>query len=206
MNSNIRVIKGISYKPFAIAPPGKTLCFIGGRRIAVETWALDWGQHEFNYEINSRPLDWDGRPLSVVATRDMLQDEFFERRVVSRLPIPISVGVSDGRPEVQLTLGEVSPQVYETQLPAAKVMWELNFRSHRLVAAAGPRPKSTARQVAQATIAGQSVPNGFDYLMVHAPLVDRHSFRIVSGDLGLRDVIGTDRGLSKRWWTWVTGR
>lgn len=70
--------------------------------------------------------------------RETMDQEFFERRVVSRLPIPISVGWSDGQPDVRLTLGEVSPQVYETQLPGTKVAWELNFRSHRLVAARAP--------------------------------------------------------------------
>lgn len=84
MVSPIRVIGGTPYRSYRIINPGGNLYLLAGSSIAVETWALDWGQHEFDYEVNSRPIDGRGRPTAIATTRSALQREFMERRVVSR--------------------------------------------------------------------------------------------------------------------------
>ena len=148
MGDEIRVVRGIAYRQLRIIAPGDALFFTGTHRIAVETWALDWGQHEFDYELNSRATDPQGRPQPIATTEQALAREFMERRVVSRQMIPISVGMDGSRPKVAMTMGEVSPQVYESRVPTDVVAWSLHFRSHRLVAAASfpGRVKANARK------------------------------------------------------------
>lgn len=208
MSDDIRVVRGVAYRQLAIVNPGGALFFTGAYRIAVETWALDWGQHEFDYELNSRAADAQGRPQAIATTEAALAREFMERRAVMRQVIPISVGADSGRPKVALTMGEVSPQVYESRVRTGVVAWTLHFRSHRLVASAqfGLRVKGNVAAVAQTTVTGQMNPSGLDYLMVRVPVAEYARFRILPGTFGVTDVIGRDPGLVERWTARVFGR
>ena len=78
MSGEIRVVRGIAYRRLAIVNPGSALFFTGPKRIAVETWALDWGQHEFDYELNSRATDGQGRPQAIASTEQALAREFLD--------------------------------------------------------------------------------------------------------------------------------
>lgn len=62
VSDDIRIVSGVAYRPLVSVSPGKAVFFTGPRRIAVEIWALDWGQHEFDYELNSvLPMGEDDR-------------------------------------------------------------------------------------------------------------------------------------------------
>ena len=131
MAGPFRVIEGIAFRSYRIVNPGENLFVIAGGRVAVETWALDWGRHEFDYELNSRGLDARGRPGAIATTRSSLTNEFIERRAVSRQPIPISVAANGltRAPDVAMTLGEVRPQVYTSRLHGPR--WRGRLRSAR---------------------------------------------------------------------------
>lgn len=215
MADEIRVVRGVAYRQLAILNPGDALFFTGPHSIAVETWALDWGQHEFDYELNSRAVDAQGRPQAIATTDNALAREFTERRVVTRQPIPISIGLDGGRPKVAMTTGEVTPQVYRSKVAGEAVAWSLHFRAHRLVAFAtggrssvmnAARPNANASAIAQATVAGQANPSGFDYLMVRVPVTDFARFRILPSGFGVRDLIGRDPGFFERWTARIFGK
>jgi hypothetical protein len=215
MNDKVRVIGDVSYVPLAIVNPGDALFFTGPKRIAVETWALDWGQHEFDYELNSRPVGPDGRPIAIATTQEALAREFMEKRVVTRQPIPVSVGFPNGMvPKVELTMGEVSPQIYTSRVTGLRVGWSLRFRGHRLVAAStgtmsaaknAAKRNPNAELIGRATIAGQSAPSGFDYLMVRVPAADLPRFRILHRGFGVMDLIGTEQSWFQKWVSRITG-
>ena len=76
MTNPVRIIDGHPFRSYAVLNPGQSLYLASGRMIAVETWALDWGQHEFDYELNSRPVGPNGRPGAIATTRSALQREF----------------------------------------------------------------------------------------------------------------------------------
>lgn len=146
MAGGLRVVDGVTWHQFAIVNPGQSLYFLAGNSVMVETWALDWGKHEFDYEINSRQTA-NGKPQAIATTREALQREFMERRVVSRYPIPVSIGVNGlpALPDVELTLGEAKPQVYVSRIDASQIAWSLNFRSHRYAGAVGGKRASAGR-------------------------------------------------------------
>lgn len=214
MADPVRVIGGIPFRSFRVVNPGENLYFVAGRTIAVETWALDWGQHEFDYELNSRGVDAEGRPSPIATTRSALQREFLERRVVSRYPIPVSVGFNGLHrlPDVELTMGEAHPQVYASKLAGPHLAWSLSFRTHRHTGAVGGKRASAGRvgPSASSTLPGSGRAGGmqtdFNYLMVYLPVSDFPSARIMPGGFGVIDVIGTDPGLIERWIARITGR
>lgn len=216
MGDQVRTVRGVEYRPLAIVNPGDALFFTGTRRIAVETWALDWGQHEFDYEVNSRRLDNTGKPEAIATTERALAREFLERRAVLRQPIPVSVGFPNGLvPQIRMTMGEVAPQIYESGIPGTMVAWSLRFRHHRLVAAAtgtmssvknGAVRNPNADAISRASVTGQAVPSGFDYLMVRVPVAEYARFRILRTGFGVTDLIGTEPGLIQSWIARITGR
>lgn len=201
--THIRTIRGVQYRQFAPVTPGNRLFMTCGSMIAIETWAVTWGQHDFVYEVNSRSTNGADQPLSIATTRKALEREFVERRAVNRLFMPFSVGDSDGNkiPEVEMTYGEVAPQVYQSKEASAVVAWCINFKRHRLVAAQGSvsavrntvRPNKNAPFVAQASSNLENVPSGFEYLMVYVPVREHPAARIYTNGFGTMDVIGTER-------------
>lgn len=137
-----------------------------------------------------------------------LAREFLERRVVTRAIIPISFGMDGHRPEAKVTMGEASPQVYESRVSSETVAWSLHFRAHRFVAAAqfGARVKGNVSEVARATIAGQANPLSLNFLMVRVPVADFSRFRISPAGFGVFDYIGRNPTLIERWMALVFGR
>lgn len=215
MAVGVRTIGGREFRTFRTITPGERLFLIAGRTIAVETWAVEWGQHEFDYEVNSRALDAGGRPQAIATTREALRREFVERRVVTRQPVPISVAFPGGLspPRVELTYGEASPSIYTSRQGGAQLAWSIIFKSHRHVAAQGTigAAKSAVTRnrnapvVADGTAAMRSLPAGFDYLMLYLPVEDMPRSRILAGGFGVTDVIGTEQSWFDRWWTRVVG-
>ncbi len=138
MSGEIRVLQGTSFRRVGTINPGENLYIRAGAVICIETWALDWAQHDFQYEVNSRQTV-QGVPEAIATTRSALQNEFVERRVVTRMPIPVSVGDSNRNhiPEINLTMGEVSPQIYRSRLNSSPLAWSIKFKYHRSVGAGG---------------------------------------------------------------------
>lgn len=198
MSDDLKIMDGVPYRKFADVAPGDTLFFTGHRKIAVETWALDWGRHEFNYELNSRQTKGN-TPVAIAIMENTLKNEFLERRVVTRLPIPLSVGFPNGfKPEMQVTLGEVSPQVYLSKEEGQIVAWSLRFMWHRLTSHAtgnvGAAKNAISRnknapQIASSTKNINSIPFEFNFLRVLVPYADFHEFRILPNGFGVTDVI-----------------
>lgn len=211
MTSPVRLIKGAPFRQVATVNAGENFYLAAGRQIAVETWAIDWGKHVFDYELNSRPVSANGRPQAIATTRSALEREFMERRVVSRYPIPVSVGMNGMRraPDVALTLGEVSPQVYTSRVEGPRVAWSLAFRSHRHNGAVGGKRASQGRATANATMPGSGRAGGmstsFNYLAVYVPAADWGAARELPGGFGVTDLIGTEPGLIQRWIARITG-
>ncbi|WP_146151020.1 hypothetical protein [Allosphingosinicella deserti] len=207
-----RVIDGKAFQQFRIVNPGENLYFTAGRSIAVETWALDWGKHEFDYDLNSRPTTQDSRPVAIATTREGLQREFLERRVVNRYPVPVSVAMNGVRraPTIELTLGEARPQVYESKVPSAVVAWSLNFRSHRHHGGVGGKRASQGRATGAGSPPGigrgAGMATGFNYLMVYLPVEDAVSVRRYQNGFGVVDLVGSEPGLIQRWIARVTGQ
>ncbi len=96
--------------------------FVAGKTLALETCALEWGKHYFDYEVQSRETDDLGRPTAIATSERAISREFFERRSVSRLPVPLSFGYTNGNriPEAQLTLGEVAAQICTSTVSTRK--------------------------------------------------------------------------------------
>ncbi len=215
MSVETRSLHGVTFRQMGTINPGEAIYFRAGSQICVETYALDWGQHDFNYEVNSRTTR-GGAPQAIATTRRALQREFMERRVVTRQPIPISAGDTNGNriPEVAMTMGEVSPLIYRSRLTSSPLAWSINFMSHRNVAAGGTvsaagnaaRRNSNAPAVARGSARMSAAPTGFNYLMLWIPASDINSFRFYDGGFGVTDMIGTEPSAWQRWSSWVTGR
>lgn len=122
--------------------------------------------------------------------------------------IPISIGLDGHRPKVEMTKGEVNPQVYESRVTSTTVAWSLHFRTHRYVNAAqfGLRTKANVSEVARTAVTGQMNPSSFDYLMVRVPVTDYARFRLLPAGFGVADLIGRDPSLVERWIARVFGR
>jgi hypothetical protein len=212
MSADSRTISGREFKPFRVVNPGQNLYFAAGRSIAIETWALDWGKHEFDYELNSRPMSTAGRPSAIATTREALEREFLERRVVSRYPVPVSVAMNgiDRAPTIELTLGEARPQIYATRLPSATVAWSLNFRAHRHHGGVGGKRASQGRSMSPGSPPGigrgAGMATGFNYLMIYLPTADWAKAQLYPAGFGVMDVIGQEPGLIERWTAWITGK
>lgn len=211
MAAGLRVVDGVTWHQFAIVNLGRSRNFLAGKSVMVETWALDWGKHEFDYELNSR-LTANGRPQAIATTEEGLRREFMERRVVSRYPIPVSIGMNGLRalPDVEFTLGGAKPQVYASRINTSRLAWSLKFRSHRYVGAVGGKRASAGRATSGAGMPGMGrgagMATGFDYLMVHLPLSDYTAAQVLPRGLGTTDVIGREPGLLERWIARVTGQ
>lgn len=214
MSGPVRVFDGVPFRNYRVLNPGQNLYLVAGTRIAVETWALDWGKHEFDYELNSRSLV-GGRPGAIATTRTALQREFLERRVVTRYPIPVSVGFNgmNKLPDIALTLGEVKPQVYTSKMAGPQLGWSLAFRSHRHHGAVGGKRASTSRVGPNASSTtmpgsgrGAGLATGFNYLMVYLPVADFATAREMPGGFGVMDMIGTDPSLWDRWTARIFGQ
>ena len=214
---SVRFFAGRTWRPFQIVNPGATLTMIAGPLIAVETWAVEWGQHEFDYEVNSRPLARDGQPQAIMTTRQALRDEFFERRVVPRQPIPFSMAFPNGmmsRPEIALTYGEVAPQTYQSRISASQVGWQIAFKEHRLNAVVGKmgsvknaaKRNNNASAIANGANQMENMPSSFDYLMVYIPTLRSGEARVLPGGFGAIDVIGDDPSLVQQWMSRLFGR
>jgi hypothetical protein len=200
----IRIIRGVHYRQLMIINPGECLYITTGRSIAVETWAVPMGQHEFDYGINSRATDVHERPISIASTSNALEAEFMERRIVVRQAVPFSIGDSNGNkiPEIDMTYGEVAPQVYHSKQTSPTVAWSINFKGHRLVSAHSVT-KNFARKplsrkqngiaMAKNTPAMQNVATSSEYLMIYVPVSDYPKHKIYREGFGTMDIIGTDR-------------
>lgn len=215
MTAQTRWLRGELYRNSGLINPGENYYFTAGGKICVETWALDWGQHVFDYEVNSRGTR-NGNPGPIATTRRALQNEFLERRVVTRQPVPVSVGDSNGNwiPEVAMTMGEVAPQIYTSRSTGSPLAWSISFRGHRSVAAGGTlsagrnavRRNPSAREVARGSAQMNAIPTGYNYLVLWVPVADLSAFRVFESGFGVADFVGTDPTLWERWMAWVTGR
>ncbi|MDG5497835.1 hypothetical protein [Niveispirillum sp. BGYR6] len=208
----MKVIANEAYVPAITANPGSYICFIAGNKIAVETFAIEPGTHEFNYEVNSRSVK-DGMPEAVVTTRQALEREFTERRYVKRSHVPLSVSFADGitKPKAAITYGEVAPQVYVSKVDTMLVAWSIEFLWHRLAGPGGAglsrNSKKQAGNMAQAlgSAAVDSLPDLSSYLQVHIPFADRQKLKSLGRGFGTMDIIGTEQSLLDRWATRVFG-
>jgi hypothetical protein len=211
MPGSMRIINGTQFRPFRIVNPGENLYFTSGRMVAVETWAVEWGKHEFDYELNSRPLDPRGRPQAIATTREALEREFLERRVVSRYPVPVSFALNGTRrlPTVEMTYGEARPQVYTSRVDGGQVAWSLHFRSHQHHGAVGGKRASQGRNMAGPGPSGmgraEGLATGFNYLMVYLPVNDHGGARPYPNGFGVTDLIGREPTMLERWTAWITG-
>jgi hypothetical protein len=216
MTSQIRYLKGVAFRQFRTIFPGETLFMLSGRVIAVEHWAYEPGQHEFDYQVNSRQIEASGRPQAIMTTRAALEREFMERRAVSRAVVPVSIGDSNGNriPEVRMTYGEVAPQIYTSTVNSDRVGWSLSFRSHRHVSTQGTlgtaksiaKPNASIQSSANRSARAQNMQSGFNYLMLWIPESQFGQTRILENGFGVTDMIGTDISLTQRMINWVTGR
>ncbi len=207
-----RIIEGELFRSFRIVSPGQNVYFQGIGVIAIETWAVAFGQHYFDYEVNSRPLRADGKVEAVVTTRKALQEEFLERKIVSRQPVPFSISKGSGSviPQIAMTYGEVSPIVYKSKNFTAKVAWSIHFESHRHVAAMGSvtsartasKRNPAAPIISEGTRALQNTPSGDNYLMIYGLAEHFSKYVALANGLGTVDVIG----IEKTWRSIVLGR
>ncbi|SFR98511.1 hypothetical protein [Sphingomonas jatrophae] len=216
MTSPYRTIRGTTYRQFRTVFPGSRLFFVSGRDIAIEHWAYEVGQHEFDYEVNSRRTGANGRPEAIATTRDALAREFMEGRAIGRMPIPLSIGDSDGNrlPEVQMTYGEVAPQLYRSRVDSERVAWSVNFVRHYHLNTQGrigmglaiARPNANVSASAARTAAAQNMQSGFNYLMLWIPARDFERTELLPGGFGTMDMIGESPTLYRRFVNWVQGR
>lgn len=216
MPSQIRYLKGVPYRQFRAIFPGETLFLLSGRMIAVEHWAYEPGQHEFDYQVNSRQVEANGRPQAIMTTRTALEREFMERRVVSRAVVPVSIGDSNGNriPEVQMTYGEVLPQIYRSTVASSKIGWSVSFRQHRHVSTQGTmgtaksiaKPNASVMRNANRSARAQNMQSGFNYLMVWIPESQFGQTSMLENGFGVTDLIGTDISLTQRVINWVKGQ
>lgn len=206
-----RLIAGDAFRPLNTVSPGDNLFFTAGAVIAVETWAVEMGHHEFDYEVNSRTTGAGGRPDAIASTRGGLRNEFVERRIVSRLPIPISIGdFSTSRlPKVALTYGEVSPQIYRSKSISPTIAWSLKLKAHRFVAAQGKTSiarnsvmrNRNAIAAASHTVRMQTFPIGEPHLLIYVREADFVRTRILKSGFGVTDLIGTEPSFIEHWVT-----
>ena len=109
-----------------------------------------------------------------------------------------------------MTYGEVTPQIFHSKETTSLVAWSINFRSHRHVAAQGNigAVKSTVTRnknavaVAQGTTGMQSVPTGFNYLMLYVPVEYVSRTRILRDGFETTDIVG----LPPSWHGGIFGR
>lgn len=214
MGSDTRTIKGTTFRQFATVEETQKLFFVSGQTIAVETWALMMGQHEFDYQLNSRETSPDGLPQAIATTEGALDREFLERRVVFRSPIPLSVAFPNGlKPVADITYGEVVPQIYKSRVRTSTVAWSLNFKKHYLNSVQGKfgtakgavSPSSGALATAQMSAAAQNIATGLEYLTVYVPVADFGKTRRLNDGFGVNDVIGQNPSWIDGWMTKVRG-
>lgn len=212
--SQIKIIDGTSYMPVWFPNPGDYIHFIAGNKIAVETFAVEAGTHDFNYEVNSRHTS-NGNPESILTTENALKEEFKERRYVNRSFIPISADFSVGIKNIKadITYGEVTPAIYDSKVKSPLVAWSIEFKWHRLVMAEKIKKAKTARGkrkqdiiAARGTAALESLPDLNGHLRVYVPSSDIQKFSKLKQGFGTTDIIGTNSGIIEEWITRVFGR
>lgn len=209
---SMKIIDGEIYNRRITASPGQYVHFLAGKKISIETFAIEAGGHDFNYQVMSRATV-NGRPESVVTTQRALEREFWERRYVQRTFAPISIGLGPKGPEVEVTYGEVSPQVYESRVETSVVAWSVQFLWHRLAKAGGARLSASksvrAKQgvaVGQGTAHLNTVPDMIAHLGIYVPSADEDKFQPLKNGLGTIDIIGTDNNTIGGWLTRVFGK
>ena len=205
----MKIIDGEIYYQRLVAEPGQYLHFLAGRKISVETYAIEAGGHDFNYQVMSRATV-DGKPESILTTQKALEREFFEKRHVQRTFAPVSIGPAPDGPKVAITYGEVSPQVYESKVETDIVAWTVQFLWHRLAKAGGARLSASktvrARQgvaVGQGTAQLNALPDMAAHLRIHIPSMDASKYKLLIDGLGTRDVIGIEDNSIRGWLTRV---
>ncbi|MES3085207.1 MULTISPECIES: hypothetical protein [Sphingomonas] len=120
-----------TFRLVATVNEGGSLYFSAGAVIAVEKYDMRIGKSEFDFQVNSRRFR--GRvPEPIAASQAGLDREFMESRVKSNLMgLPVSVGnaVAMARDRrIELTYGEVRPQVFRSSVPTQPVAWRIWFK------------------------------------------------------------------------------
>ncbi|MQP65846.1 hypothetical protein GE253_10885 [Niveispirillum sp. SYP-B3756] len=208
----MKIIEGEIYIRGPEVNSGQYVHFLAGKKISVETFAIEAGGHDFNYQVMSRATA-NGKPESILTTQRALEREFWERRYVRRTFAPISVGRGSDGPKLEITYGEVSPQVYVSSVETDIVAWSIQFLWHRLAKAGGARLSASktvrARQgvaVGQGTAQLNTLPDLAAHLRVHIPSADSGKYNLLKNGLGTSDVIGTDKNTIGGWLTRVFDR
>ncbi|WP_132073220.1 hypothetical protein [Sinorhizobium americanum] len=67
-----------------------------------------------------------GNPISIATTQHALRNEFFERTVVHRSPVPVVFGKgNDGESKVRLQPNDIRAQVFDTKEPGDVIAWSV---------------------------------------------------------------------------------
>ena len=137
------------FRLVATIEEGQSSYFTAGAAIAVEKYDMRIGRSEFDFQVASRRVR-GGTPESIASTQDSMDREFLENRVKSNLyGLPVSVGNLVGMARerrVQLTYGEVRPQVFRSGVETRPVAWRIWFKRTWYTGAASGRgrtPKPT---------------------------------------------------------------
>lgn len=138
----------------------RNIYFRAGKKIAVERFAVFQGTHKFDYEVNSRPVDPQGNPIALATNQDALKNEFFEKTILTRPPVPVVFGKdNNGDYAIRLQPNDLRPQVFESKEASDQIAWSIHIKSisYEGTMSALGAAKTTGTRIKQSTSSSPAV-------------------------------------------------
>ncbi|MFD1747384.1 hypothetical protein ACFSE1_18080 [Rhizobium helianthi] len=158
--SGILTIDGEQFVKVRQIFDARNIYFRAGKKIAVERFAVFQGTHQFDYEVNSRPIDRNGNPIAIATNQDALRNEFFEKTILTRPPVPVVFGKdNNGEFAVKLQPNDLRAQVFESKESGEMIAWSLHVKSisYEGTMSAMGAAKTTGTRIRQSSSSSPSV-------------------------------------------------
>lgn len=158
--SGILTIDGEQFVKVRQIFDARNIYFRAGKKIAVERFAVFQGTHKFDYEVNSRPIDKNGNPIAIATNQDALRNEFFEKTILTRPPVPVVFGKdNNGEFAVKLQPNDLRAQVFQSKQSGEVIAWSLHVKSisYEGTMSAMGAAKTTGTRIRQSSSSSPSV-------------------------------------------------